>query len=439
MRTLAWLICSSLLFAASAPAATICVNETGSGSCESSIQDGIDAAVAGDTVAVRSGTYFENVVIPGGKDGLTLRGSGQNTILDPEDPLTGDGITVLADDVTIQNLRIRNGVSDGIFVDATASGTIIRQVTITGTNSDCINADGPGTQVLNSKLLGCGSEAIEIDGADAVVTNATMENADSGCLDITGDRAVVRNSKCTVAEDDDCFTILGNDAEVVNNRADTCNGQGFDIDGNNWLVERNRSNATTDDGFELDCSTCSSARAANNSAENVADDDDAFDFGGSGATIESNRAADIADQGFTISGDNNIVSRNQVKRSGGDSGEECFDISGNSNTVERNVANICHNNGFEVSGDDNTLTSNRVTEARESGFEVSSGNGNVLERNAANNVNEFAYLVSAGVTNTDLIRDTAGGSNRADLCNEGAGTDNQSPQLQSLLGAGCAF
>ncbi len=445
MKRLVVLCAGALLLAASAQAATICVNSAGSGACKSSIQSAIDAASSGDTVVVRTGTYFENVVIPAGLNGLTLRGEGQNAILDPEDPyaavpLTGTGISVFANNTTIQNLRIRNGDDHGIFVDSTAGGTIIRQVTISGSESDCIDSDGPRTQVLNSKLLGCGNSAIDIAAHDATVSNVIMENADSGCLEITGDRAVVRNSSCHVSEDNDCFSISGHKAEVVNNRADSCDGHAFDVDGDNWLVQRNRGNATDSDTFELDCTDCSSARASQNVAEDLGDDDSGFEYEGNGGTIEANRAEDIADQGVDISGDDNIVRRNQVKRIGGDSGEECFEIGGNNNTVERNVANICHGHGYVVFGDGNTLTSNRALESRESGFHVSSGTGNVLDRNTANNVNHFGFEVGASATDTELIRDNAGGSNRADLCDEGTGTHHSgSPQLKTKLSTPCSL
>jgi len=435
-RWLAWLIWSCVLFVAPARAETICVNETGSGNCEESIQDGVDAAAAGDTVSVSNGTYFESVTIPAGKDGLTLRGSGDNTILDPENQPAADGITVQSDNVTIQKLKIRNGQSDGVFVGAGASGTVIEKVTITGPAADCINGDGPGTQVLNSELLGCGDQAIDIDADDATVDKVTMENADSGCLDISGERPVVRNSTCTVSEDADCFNVDGDDAEIVNNRANTCDGDGFDITGDDWLVERNRAN-NAGHGFTLACDSCSSARAANNRAEDVADDTSGLEYSGDGATIESNRAENVSDQGFEVVGDDNTVRRNQVERAGGDQGEECIRISGDDNTVENNVARTCHGNGLEVSGDGNLITDNRVRDARESGFEVTSGSGNVLEDNRADDVNYFAFEVDAGVMNTELIDDRAGGSNRADLCDDGTGTDNQSPQLENIAKNPC--
>ncbi len=64
-----------------AHAATLCVNETGSGGCYSSIQGAINAATNGDTINIAAGTYIENVVV---NKSVTLAGAGiGNTIVLP--------------------------------------------------------------------------------------------------------------------------------------------------------------------------------------------------------------------------------------------------------------------------------------------------------------------------------------------------------------------
>src|SRR5215210_9180900 len=73
-----------------------------------SIQAAIDAADEGDTIAVRPGTYHENLTIT--KDGITLRGSRDgDTVLmpaasptpspcvDPSDPASVNGVCVLGE------------------------------------------------------------------------------------------------------------------------------------------------------------------------------------------------------------------------------------------------------------------------------------------------------------------------------------------------------
>ena len=78
--------------AVDASAAKICVSPT-KPTCESTIQAGVDAAVAGDIITVGKGRYDENVVVPAGKDGLTIRGGG-SSVLDAGLPNTGDALTI---------------------------------------------------------------------------------------------------------------------------------------------------------------------------------------------------------------------------------------------------------------------------------------------------------------------------------------------------------
>jgi hypothetical protein len=87
------------------------------------IQDAIDASVAGDTIEVGAGTYAENLVInSGGAKEITINGVGSdsndasNTIIDG---ITGQTVTIRAGGtaagqrVTLSNLRVTGGVGAG--------------------------------------------------------------------------------------------------------------------------------------------------------------------------------------------------------------------------------------------------------------------------------------------------------------------------------------
>jgi parallel beta-helix repeat protein len=287
-------------------------------------------------------------------------------------------------------------------------------------------------------MEGCGDIAIYIVANDPIVSSVTMENCDDGCLNIIGDRTVVRNSRAAVSEDDDCFHIEGNDVELVYNRAEGCDGDGFDVEGDNFTVVRNRATANTNGaGFDLHCDDCSSALIAHNFAENIPDDENAFELAVSGATILNNRAEDAAEQAFYLVGSNNTFSRNTARRIGGDSEEDCVVVVGDWNQLSRNFVDTCHADGFDIFGDHNVLTRNYVRNARQSGFQVSEGMGNEFVNNITGTVNQAAYDLDIGAINTRLINNFARGSNRIDLCDEGTGTVEDNPRLQTKRVAPC--
>ncbi|MGP9791587.1 beta strand repeat-containing protein [Roseinatronobacter sp. NSM] len=88
------------------------------------IQEAVDAALAGDTVLIADGTYDEVVSIPSGKAGLTILGS-ENTVV--------NAVDVKADGVTVENLKVQGGATisgsnAGIYVAAdnvTLTGLIL--------------------------------------------------------------------------------------------------------------------------------------------------------------------------------------------------------------------------------------------------------------------------------------------------------------------------
>ena len=89
-----------------------------------SLQEALGNAESGDTITL-SGRFSENVTIDNSLSDITLLGTGNNTVLDGaalgQSGSRGDGITVAANDVTLQNLTVTN-YDNGVVVDDSNAG-----------------------------------------------------------------------------------------------------------------------------------------------------------------------------------------------------------------------------------------------------------------------------------------------------------------------------
>lgn len=138
---IAYLACTAALLGAglgvapSAAAHTVHLVQQGE-----SIQKAVDAAEPGDTVLLGFGTYRESVTVS--KPGLTLRGMGRHTVLEPAAApkatdacaAGGNGICVVGtkdhrvQDVTVANLTVSGFTKNGVYATATDRLTV-RHVT----------------------------------------------------------------------------------------------------------------------------------------------------------------------------------------------------------------------------------------------------------------------------------------------------------------------
>ncbi len=104
------------------------------GSIQAAIDDGI--TVANDLITVGAGTHNGAVTV---NKGITIQGVGPTTIITNA---SGNGITVTANGVTLENLKVANCTSNGIYA------TNVNHLTLSGVESD---NNGSGT--LGSGIL----------------------------------------------------------------------------------------------------------------------------------------------------------------------------------------------------------------------------------------------------------------------------------------------
>ncbi len=450
---------AAVLFAGvgAAQAATICVNPNKT-SCEDTIQDAVDAAAAGDTISVAPGVYFENVVIPAGKNGLTIRG-GRSAILDPGDdgmattPNTGEGITIGSNDVTIRGITIRNGDDDQIELADLVTGTTISKVRSVNSENDFVSSAVGGnddTTITGCAIFAPDGSAADISGDGFEFSHNVVRHTSNEGVDVSGDDAVIERNTFIGIENGDAIEIDGNNNEIVRNRIRGTDDAGIDADGNDTLVShnrlsgtyggievsgqrpivtKNRLTGTVGGGESIDvfCSTdCTGAEVSWNRTDDIGDDTEGFEITATaaGMLIEKNQTTNGIDTGFDLRIDGATVNRNRVRGTGGD-GEECFDIDGDDNEITMNVAEHCMGNGFEVQGDSNTLEFNRARRAAEDGFNVATNStSTTLTKNRSSRNGLTGYRIEDGgspATGTTLT-DNRGSGSRYDICDEGVTT-----------------
>lgn len=394
-----------------ASAANLCAEPNGVAGCFTTIQEAVDNASAGDNILVRRGTYFENVVIPAGLDGLTIRnqGSTRQIILDPDTPNTGVGITIEADDVTVRGLTIRNGESLGIHITGDASGALVDRMSIGGTNGDCVLVDGPDATVKNSTLFGCGSDGVEGNpGATGLtIERNKINNCDADCINVDADGVTVKSNIIRTADD----------------------GAGIELTGDQMVVRSNRVSRTDDDSYRLRCESCTGGLVQANISD-FASDDDGFSLyaDAPGLVVKQNKSFYNGNEGFRVEGVGIKLERNLSVGNGGDNGEHGFQISGSDHELIRNTARDNHGDGFAIGGDGFSSLTSAITLDRnlainniEDGFDVESAADASLTRNRAINNLGVGFEISATAVDTFLANNT-GTRNRTDFCDEGTGT-----------------
>ena len=146
------------------------------------IQNGINAASAGDTVMVAEGTYNEHITIGSGKNGLTLQGAGAAvTTIDG----SGSGTVIHLsnfDGGTISGFTIRNGsANEGGGVNADSSDSTITSCIITGNAADLngggVYVNGGSPTIINNVLTDNTAyfgAAFYMNGASPTFANNTV-------------------------------------------------------------------------------------------------------------------------------------------------------------------------------------------------------------------------------------------------------------------------
>lgn len=449
-----------------ASAATITVSK---GGAISTIQAGVDAASAGDTVVVKSGIYQENVLVDG-LSGLKLRAVGKVTIEARAAAGVGGGpgIRVInSNGVRIEGFTIQNAADhpiNGTFgrgVDATGDDHFVTKCTILECNGEGVIVTGNDARVVNCDLL-YNVVGVEIVGAGARITSCDVFADDSQGFDVTGNGATI--SKCRISgiedglgievigdgaliekcdilnTDSDGILVAGNDARIRKNDIDGCD-QGIDVDGAACLVQDNKISCCAAEGVEVDgadaeidgnkISRCDDSgidcdglnpTITDNDISHILDDDEGMIVSGAtlGGLVEGNTVAFAAEDGFEIqSSCSGLTIRKNVAKFCAFEEEAGFVIAGTDHLLEDNKSLKNGGDGFNINGNDHSLRRNSAIDNAQDGFDVDSGMANnvVLDDNVARG--NLAEGIEINGTNA-ILTDNVAQKNRLDIASDGS-------------------
>jgi parallel beta-helix repeat protein len=228
--------------------------------------DTIQAAerAASGWVFIPPGTFNESVEIT--TEGLTLRGSGYNTLIDSSPSTT---IIVSARNVTLQNFRATN-TNDDISgsnnrVGLSGEGCTVLNVYIETSgdigfaigSDNCIvinctvtDSDGEGIYTYNGE--GCifsgnivknsGNDSIKAIEPDTIIANNVVTESSSYSIQVQGNSIVIGNR--VINSDDYGMRIRGDDNIVANNRISDSSNGGIRNQGTNTLLDGNLTGAS---------------------------------------------------------------------------------------------------------------------------------------------------------------------------------------------------
>jgi len=197
MKRLAILITlAGLIVLFSVPAVAAIINVPAD---ETTIQDAVTAASAGDTIIVAAGTYAEGVTVPAGKNGLLIHGAnagvaaGRVPAARGAESIVDGGFSLSSDGVVIDGFRIDNGASlfgagsiGGVTI-ATGTADVIKNNIFVGNGSACLYpavhhaaAAGGGHLVQNNEMSGWCQGVILNPSTGIVIEENNMHDNDVG-------------------------------------------------------------------------------------------------------------------------------------------------------------------------------------------------------------------------------------------------------------------
>ncbi len=424
-------IAAAHALASAAMGAVLCVDPAG-GPCQTTIQGAVDRAAPGDTIQVSAGLYFEAVVVPEGKDGLAILGSGRGATIVDSSPYFDRGVDgglqvgflVYSANFAVRNMTIRNGQQG---VNLQAPGGVVAGLEILSHSFAGVAATqaATSTRVLANDIRG-GFIGILTYAPDVVIRGNVLQGMSEAIAMITGHRGRVVSNRVVWSRIQGIRSEQGDDVVIRDNDIRNVPGVAMELSGRHPTVERNRIRATHTGMrvlFQLEGGSISRNTIV-----------DALDYGmfitsAQGDLVVRGNELTRTGLGLSLNGTGITATLNRVTDVGADLDGYCFEVFGAANVVRHNTARRCSSSGIYVNGSTMTVDENLVSETF--------GNGVTVDGFAGENAEPFAGTVVSGnlaradaaqgiaiindARDTRVVGNTAR-ENRTDFCDEGVGT-----------------
>jgi parallel beta-helix repeat protein len=416
--------------AVSAEAATRCVAPQGAGGCHPTIQGAVNVSGPGDTIIVVAGTYFENVRVPPGKDGLVIAGPAASpaAVVDASPHVargithSGDGFTISSARVQLRDLAVHNGNHYAVRVEA--ADVVLERLYIAGPEAAGIYVTPEAARPrIRENQVRATRDAIHVEAPDAVVENNAIYGSVHG-ISTSGDRATLTGNGVT-------STLIGITASgsglVVRHNRTALTNVAFGIrDAVDPTVHGNEGRDDVQ-GIQVNCDSCAAATVTNNVlTDNLLSGLVLFPRG-PGLQARGNRITGGNSTGVHVGGndvrlENNVVSTVGTRANpDGLLSDSCVEIRGDRNLIIGNSVARCAGAGFDATfGSGNQLRQNEARDSFNAGFHIRSDDNRLAGNRAFGNARE-GFRIDTTAERTRIEGNSASG-NAVDYCDNGIGT-----------------
>ena len=411
------------------------------------IQQAIDNATAGDTIIVRDGVYYENVVVD---KSLTLKsenGSAYTTINS-----NGNVVRITADNVTIEGFTItgdgewpgaglkissyRNTITsnnisnnhDGIKLYSSSHNAITSN-NISSNNDEGIEFHSSSHNAITSNNVSNNYGGILLDSSSN--NNITSNNISNNCVGISLDSSSNNNITSNNISSNDCHGISlysSSHNSITSNNISSNNYDGIrlyysttnnNITGNTFTNDglrvydsyqntvvnntvngkplvylENESDVEVTDAGQVILVNCNNFTVKNLNLSNT--DVGVVLLNTNNSEIVSNNISNNWDGIYLYSSSNNSITSNNISNNR----EGIYLRSSSNNSITSNNITSNNYNGIYLPGsNNNNITSNNITSNNGSGISLPvSNNNNITSNNISNNGNGI-YLYSSSNNN----------------------------------------